>query len=122
MSLLNDLDLVGQARELARNVQLKSRSDDRWDFEIAPGLRYLGSESCVDRLSQAISSRLGHRVNVRIIDNESTKLETAAALEAQKVRNSMSEAERAINDDPTVRELKEQMGAKLVEDSIQPIQ
>jgi DNA polymerase-3 subunit gamma/tau len=122
VSLLNDLDLVGQARELARNVQLKSRSDDRWDFEIAPSLRYLGSESCVDRLSQAISSRLGHPVNVRIIDNESTKLETAAALEAQKVRNSMSEAERAINDDPTVRELKEQMGAKLVEDSIQPIQ
>jgi DNA polymerase-3 subunit gamma/tau len=120
--LLEDLDLVGQARELARNVQLKSRSDDHWDFEIAPGLRYLGSETCVDRLSQAISSRLGHPVNVRIMDNESAELHTAAALEAQKARNTMSEAERAIEDDPTVRELREQMGAKLVEDSIQPIQ
>jgi DNA polymerase-3 subunit gamma/tau len=120
--MLEDLDLVGQARELARNVQLKSRSDDHWDFEIAPSLRYLGSETCVNRLSQAISSRLGHPVNVRIMDNESTELQTAAALEAQKVRNTMSEAERAIEDDPTVRELREQMGAKLVEDSIQPIQ
>jgi DNA polymerase-3 subunit gamma/tau len=122
VSLLDDLDLAGQTRELARNVQLKSRSEDRWDFEIAPSLRYLGSENSVHRLSEAISSRLGHTVNVRIIDNESTELQTAAALEAQKVRASMSDAERAINDDPTVRELKEQMGAKLVEDSIQPIQ
>jgi len=122
VAMLEDLDLVGQARELARNVQLKSRSDDRWDFEIAPSLRHLGSETCVNRLSQAISSRLGHPVNVRIVDNESPELRTAAALEAQKVRNTMSEAERAINDDPTVKELREQMGAKLVEDSIQPIQ
>jgi DNA polymerase-3 subunit gamma/tau len=122
VAMLEDLDLVGQARELARNVQLKSRSDDHWDFEIAPSLRYLGSETCVDRLSQAISSRLGHPVNVRIMDNESAPLQTAAAMEAQKVRNTMSEAERAIEDDPTVKELREQMGAKLVEDSIQPIQ
>jgi hypothetical protein len=34
----------------------------------------------------------------------------------------MSEAEKAINDDPTIKSLKEQMGAKLVEDSIQPLQ
>ena len=34
----------------------------------------------------------------------------------------MSEAERAIADDPTVRELEEQMGAVVVEDSIQPLQ
>ena len=32
----------------------------------------------------------------------------------------MSEAEKAINDDPTVKALKEQMGAQMVEDSIQP--
>ncbi|MFC1696566.1 DNA polymerase III subunit gamma/tau, partial [Pseudomonadota bacterium] len=66
--------------------------------------------------------RLGHAVNVRIIDDTSTGLRTAAALEEQKARESMSEAEKAINDDPTIRELKEQMGALLVEDSIQPIQ
>jgi len=122
VSLLESLNLSGQARELARNVQLKSRSDDRWDFAIAPALRYLGSENCISRLSEAISDRLGHAVNVRIIDDTSAGLRTAAALEEQKARESMSEAEKAINDDPTVRELKEQMGALLVEESIQPIQ
>jgi DNA polymerase-3 subunit gamma/tau len=122
VTLLNDLKLSGQARELARNVQLKTRSDDRWDFVIAPSLRYLRSDSCVSSLSQAISDQLGHQVNVRIVDEESTGMQTAATIEEQKVRESMSEAEKAINDDPTVKSLKEQMGAKLVEDSIQPLQ
>jgi len=122
VALLDDLDLAGQTRELARNVHLKSRSDDRWDFEIAPSLSYLGSESCINRLSQAISNRLGRPVNIRVLDNKTDNLQTAAARDAQKVLNSMSEAERAINDDPTVQELKENMGAQLVEDSIQPIQ
>jgi hypothetical protein len=34
----------------------------------------------------------------------------------------MSEAEKSINDDPTVKALKEQLGARIVEDSIQPLQ
>jgi len=122
VSLLEHLNLSGQVRELARNVQLKSRSDDRWDFIIAPALRYLGSESCVSRLGQAISDRVGHAVNIRILDEENTELATAATLDEQKVRQTMSEAEKAINDDPTVKALKEQMGAQLVEDSIQPLQ
>ena len=122
VSLLKDLNLSGQVRELARNVQLKSRSDDRWEFVIAPALRHLGSAGCIDRLGEAISDQMGHPVSIRIIDQENSELQTAAALDEQRVRDSMSEAEKAINDDPTVKSLKEQMGALLVEDSIQPLQ
>ena len=122
VSLLEQLDLSGQVRELARNVQLKNRSDDRWDFVIAPALRHLGSASCVDRLSQAISDRMGHPVSVRILDQEGDDLLTAAALEQQRLHRNRSEAEKAIRDDPTVRALQEQMGAQLIEDSIQPLQ
>lgn len=122
VKLLAELNLSGQARELARNVQLTSRTDDHWDFAIAPSLRYLGSESCMSRLKQAISDRVGHPVNVRLIDEKKSELRTAAALEDQKMRDHMSEAEKSINDDPTVKSLKEQLGAKVVEDSIQPLQ
>jgi len=122
VSLLEQLDLSGQVRELARNVQLKARSDDRWDFVIAPALRHLGSASCVDRLSQAISDRMGHPVSVRIVDQEGDDLLTAAALEQQQLHRNRSEAEKAIRDDPTVRALQEQMGAQLIEGSIQPLQ
>ena len=34
----------------------------------------------------------------------------------------MSEAEKAIQDDPTVRELKDTMDARVIDDSVQPIQ
>ena len=122
VSLLQELNLSGQARELARNVHLKSRNDDHWDFAISPAMRYLGSKSCVSRLKEAISARVGHPVNIRLVDEEQTELQTAAAIDAQKVRDNMSEAEKAIDDDPTVKSLKEQMGAKLVEDSVQPLQ
>jgi DNA polymerase-3 subunit gamma/tau len=122
VDLLGSLNLAGQTRELARNVHLKSRTDDLWDFEISPSLMYLGSKICVSRLSEAISEYVGHPVTVRILDNETRALETAAVLDEKKVRASKSEAEKAIDEDPTVRELKEQMGAHLVEDSVQPIQ
>jgi len=122
MALLQQLDLSGQARELARNVQLKSRSDDSWVFVIPPALRHLGSASCVDRLGQAISDRVGHPVRIRILDQEGDDLLTAAALEQQQSLRNQSEAEKAIRNDATVRALQEQMGAQLIEDSIQPLQ
>jgi len=122
VALLDQLDLRGQVRELARNVQLKTRSDDRWEFVIAPALRHLGSAACISRLSQAISDRMGHPVSVRILDQEGEDLLTAAALEQQQVHRNRSEAEKAIRDDPTVRALQEQMGAQLIDDSIQPLQ
>jgi DNA polymerase-3 subunit gamma/tau len=122
VALLEQLDLSGQVRELARNVQLQRRSDDRWDFVIAPALRHLGSAACVSRLSEAISDRMGHPVSVRIIENKDSEPLTAAALEQQQLHRNRSEAEKAIRDDPTVRALEEQMGAQLVDDSIQPLQ
>jgi DNA polymerase-3 subunit gamma/tau len=121
-SLQGDLEISGQVRELARNVQLQSRSDDRWDFVITPSLRHLGSQNCISRLGQAISQKVGHAVAIKLIDSDSTELITAAALDKHKSLKSMSEAEKAINDDPTVKALKEQLGAHIVEDSIQPLQ
>jgi DNA polymerase-3 subunit gamma/tau len=122
MSLLDQLELSGPVRELARNVQLKTRSDDRWDFVIAPALRHLGSAACVTRLSEAISDRMGHPVRVRLLDQEGGEPLTAAGIEQQQLSRTRSEAEKAIRDDPTVKALQEQMGAELVEDSIQPLQ
>jgi len=122
ISLARTLDLKGSARELARNVHLRSRNNDEWEFLISHSLRHLGSENCVDRLRQALSKQLGHAVMVRLIDSDETGLPTAARLEEQQVHTKLSDAERAINEDPTVQSLKEQFGARIVEDSIQPLQ
>ena len=112
----------GSVRELARNVHLRSRNEDQWEFVIAHSLKHLGSAACVDRLRQAISEQIGHPVMLRLVDSEDMGLTTAAKLEEQQLHTKMSDAERAINDDPNVQALKEQFGARIVEDSIQPLQ
>jgi DNA polymerase-3 subunit gamma/tau len=122
MSMQGDLEISGQVRELARNVHLQSRSDDRWDFVITSSLKHLGSPNCINRLGQAISQKVGHTVAIKLVDSDGTELITAAVLDQQKSLQNMSEAEKSINDDPTVKALKEQLGARIVEDSIQPLQ
>ncbi len=122
VALSRRLDLNGQARELARNLHLQSRDDDRWSFVISHSLRHLGSAACVDRLSQAISDQLGHPVHVHLIDSDETSLKTAANLEEQHMRTKMTDAELAIDQDATVRSIKEAFGATVVADSIQPLQ
>jgi hypothetical protein len=49
-------------------------------------------------------------------------LESVAAATERAENNRMSEAERAINEDPTVREIKNEFDATVVPDSIQPTQ
>jgi len=122
MSLQDDLEISGQVRELARNVHLQSRSEDRWDFIITTSLKHLGSPNCINRLGQAISQKVGHPVAIKLTDGDGEELITAAVLDEHKNLQNMSEAEKAINDDPTVKALKEQLGARIVEDSIQPLQ
>ena len=119
---MNQLEISGQVRELARNVEFKSRTNDRWEFVISPALRHLGSQNCIDRLGAAISARVGQPVHIQIVDEEQTEMVTAAALEEQRSRQNMSEAARSIREDPTVKSLQEQMGASVVDDSIQPLQ
>lgn len=118
----HQLKLTGPARELARNLHLHSRQGDRWEFAIADSLRHLGSAACVDRVSQAISEQLGTAVMIRLVDGDATPLNTVAGIQEQQLLVKKSDAQKAIDEDSTVRALKETMGARLIEDSIQPLQ
>lgn len=120
--MLEQLNISGQVRELARNVELKTRDGDRWEFIITPALKHLGSKACIGRLENAISEKLGQPISIRLVDEVKQGLQTAAAAEQQQVHQEMSEAEKAINEDPTVQALKDKMGARIIDDSIQPIQ
>ena len=122
ISLARKLKLSGQARELARHVHLQSRNDQEWDFIISHSLKHLGSPSCVDRLGKAIAEHVGHPVRVRLVDSEDAIFPTTARLEEQELHRRMTDAERSIDEDPVVKTLKERFGARIVEDSIQPLQ
>jgi DNA polymerase-3 subunit gamma/tau len=120
--MVGDLPISGQVRELARNLHLRSREGEKWSFAIAPSLRHLGSKQCVDSLGRAISEQLGEVVQISLSDEAEGELLTAAGISRQGQRRKQNDAERAIEDDPTVQALKEKLGATIVEDSIQALQ
>jgi DNA polymerase-3 subunit gamma/tau len=119
--LQSSLKLSGAARELARNLELESTASDRWRFLIPDTLKHLGSESVIQNLQTALSDRLGHAVMLDLHTATQPLQSVAAAAQAAEV-NRMSEAEKAIDEDPTVQEMKEKFGAKIVPDTIQPMQ
>ena len=119
--LQDSLELTGAARELARNMQLESAGQVCWKFLVPDTLQHLGSESVVQSLQSALSDRLGHAVMLDLHTASEPVESVAAAVERTEV-NRMSEAERAVDEDPTVRQIKEKFGAKIVPDSVQPLQ
>lgn len=120
-ALQDSLDLSGATREFARNLQLESADEKRWRFLVPDTLKHLGSKSVIQNLQSALSSRLGHTVMLDL-HTASEPVESVATVTDRAEVNRMSEAERAIDDDPTVQEIKEKFGAKIIPDSIQPLQ
>ena len=119
--MLAQLELNGPVRELARNITLESCSDDEWRFLIPDEVEHLGTQTLVQQLQSALSSQVGHAVNLAL-HTATGPVITPAAISRQAEIRRISEAEKAIQDDPTVRALKERFDAQIMEDSIQPIQ
>lgn len=120
-NLQSGLNLSGAARELARNMQLESTQGQRWRFLIPDTLRELGSGSVVESLQSALSDKVGHPVLLDL-HTASEPLQSVAAETQAAELSRMSDAERAIEDDPTVKQIKDQFSATVIADSIQPIQ
>ncbi|KAA9133179.1 DNA polymerase III subunit gamma/tau [Marinihelvus fidelis] len=119
--LFERLELRGAVRELARNIQLDSRNGAAWRFLIPDTVEHLGTGSLVGQLQSAMSSQLGHEVDLSLETSTGAVL-TPAAVDEQATIRRRSEAEKAIADDPTVQALKARFGATIVEDTIQPLQ
>ncbi|HEY5774776.1 MAG TPA: DNA polymerase III subunit gamma/tau [Xanthomonadales bacterium] len=120
-SLQSCLELSGAAREFARQIQLESVAENCWRFLVPDTLHHLGSESVVKSLGSALSNHLGHPVKLDL-HQASEPVKSVAAAQTQAEVKRMSEAERAIEEDATVQEIKKEFGAKIMPDSIQPIQ
>jgi DNA polymerase-3 subunit gamma/tau len=117
----DSLELAGPVRELARNLHLDSCTGGRWRFLIAEDLKYLRTDTLVQQLQSAMSAQLGQSVEVAVRPVQQVVTSPAAASEAMDLRQK-SDAELAIDQDPTIRALKERFGARIEEDSIQPLQ
>ncbi len=119
--LLERLELSGAVRELARNIELDRQEGKDWRFLIAEDLKHLGSAQLVAQLQDALTHQLGEPVKLAVNLVKTTVASPAVISEQAELRQ-LSDAERAIEEDPTVRALKERFGARILDDSVQPLQ
>ncbi|MEM1413037.1 MAG: DNA polymerase III subunit gamma/tau, partial [Pseudomonadota bacterium] len=119
--LMAELKLSGPVKELARNIQFETREGSDWRFLLSEDVRHLGNPGLVQQLQSALSSQLGQPVNLTVNTVQQAVASPAVATKQAELRQ-ISDAEQAIEEDPTVRALKERFGARILEDSIQPLQ
>lgn len=120
-TLLQRLSLTGAVRELARNIELDSRDGSNWRFVIADDVKYLGNDRLLSELQSVITAQVGQPVQLAL-NTVKVAVATPAVAEEQTQIRQLNDAERAIDEDPTIQSLKDRFGARILNDSIQPLQ
>ncbi|NBR28055.1 MAG: DNA polymerase III subunit gamma/tau [Betaproteobacteria bacterium] len=114
------LPLAGMERMLAHNCELVSWQDGRLELRVAHAQRHLNSRSYMERLQQALELHIGSKIRLEISVGE-VDGQTVAAVRDREQRQQMSEAAKAIDGDPFVRDLIENFDARVVPSSIKPL-
>ncbi|MFM7396933.1 MAG: DNA polymerase III subunit gamma/tau [Gammaproteobacteria bacterium] len=113
------LELGGAARQLAANCAYAGREGGLVRLTLDPAQSLLKTASLVDKLSQALSRRLGETVRVEI-ELAQAPVETPARAEQRAADAEIDSARRSLDADATVRGFKEKFGASLKTDSVKP--
>lgn len=116
--IVESLGLEALVRELAVNSVLVSRQDQLFKIRLSELHSHLKNERFEKRLEQALQRRYGDtaRLVVELGKADDTPTAKKMARQQQKVAN----AREALENDLTVRQLKEVFGAEMLPESIQP--
>jgi len=112
-------DLKGPARELAAHTAFISHVDDVLTLALAPGFEYLRTERSTGALAAALTASLGATPRIAI-QAGTAQVETLNERRGRERDSRQSAAEEAFLNDPGVKRLIEQHGARVVPDSIRP--
>jgi len=114
------LPLAGMERMLAHNCELVSWQDGRLELRVAHAQRHLNSRSYVERLQQALEIHTGEKIKLEITVGE-VDGKTVAAVRDREQQQQLSDAAKAIDGDPFVRDLIQNFDARVVPASIKPV-
>lgn len=120
-SLVQTMALTGMAAQLAANGTCHDLDQQTLTLELPRAHEHLATDSARNKLQQALDAqwqpatapKLKIQVVASVADAPARRAQEAAATRQQ-------EAVRAIENDPTVRQLQERLGAQLRADSIKP--
>src|SRR5690606_33471085 len=112
-------DLSGPARQLAAHTAFVCHADGALTLALEPGFEYLRSERSVAALADAMAASLGSPPRI-VIEAGAAQAPTLHQRQEQERDSRQSAAEQSFLNDPGVRRLIEQHGARVVPDSIRP--
>jgi DNA polymerase-3 subunit gamma/tau len=111
--------LNGPSRQLAANAAFISHQNNVLRLSLVPGFEYLQSERSVGDLAEALASSLGGAPKI-VIETGAAAAETLHERANRQQGERQSAAEQAFMNDPSVQQLMQQHGARVVPDSIRP--
>jgi DNA polymerase-3 subunit gamma/tau len=116
-SIVAALKISGMGRQLAQHCEWLGEFDGVFEMRLADAHKHLAEKGPQERLRAALEEHLGRPVRLRIRLGQPAGM-TPAQLDDEQRRSQLASAARALNDDPFVRELVDNFGARVVPDSI----
>ena len=110
--IIEELGLVGMAKQLAERCELAGLEANRIELLIAPGNDTYLVKPAQEKLKAALRERFGADVHVSISVG-AAKGEAPADVAARKRAEQQARAEKAIEEDDFVRDLVENLGARV---------
>ncbi|HET6806305.1 MAG TPA: DNA polymerase III subunit gamma/tau [Frateuria sp.] len=121
-ALIEQAGLRGPLGQLAQNAALRERDGNTLVLALQPAHMHLAVEPMVGQMADRIGDVLGERIKLRFVADSHGAAETPAARAASARESAQSAAEQAIEEDPLVQSLKREFGARVVPQSIKPIE
>ncbi|UGB36951.1 DNA polymerase III subunit gamma/tau [Frateuria soli] len=121
-ALIEQAGLRGPLGQLAQNAALRERDGNTLVLALQPAHMHLAVEPMVGQMADRIGDVLGERIRLRFVADSQGAAETPAARAASARESAQSAAEQAIEEDPLVQSLKREFGARVVPQSIKPIE
>ena len=119
LALVAKLQSNRMAHMLASHAELKSHANNHLELVVAEEHKNLLDKAFQDKLKIALEQQLGAGVRLSVsVGNAASSL---AAITNRSEREQQAKAIASIEQDPFVRDLMENMDAKLIESSIKPI-
>ncbi len=112
--------VTGMTRELANNCVLASVDDQYCRLVLTPGHEQLHTNRCAERLQAAIQKYYGKAIKLDISSGESEQA-TPAQRKVQQQADRQQAAVDAINSDGTVQSLKDNLSARVMPGTIEPL-
>ncbi len=118
--IVGNLGLAGLPLELALNCEMQSKQGGELILSLSANQSQLNKANFIQRLEQACCQFFGEKIRIKI-ETSNGASETPANIQKRHVEARQLDAENAILADPFIQEVCDKFDAKVVKNSIQPV-